>query len=74
MGLSGMQDGRERRDLITLYGIINGFEKMDKQNLVLMKEENEQKRGHSEKIERVSVLRTLGSTIFHIEQWIFGTG
>ena len=73
MGLSGMQDGRERRDLITLYGIINGFEKMDKQNLVLMKEENEQKRGHSEKIERVSVLRTLGSTIFHIEQWIFGT-
>ena len=38
MTLPTLQDRRER-DLITLYKIVNGFEKLDKQNLVMMEEE-----------------------------------
>ena len=51
MGLPTLQDRRERGDLITLYKIVNGIEKLDKQNLVMM-EETRQMRGHSRKIKK----------------------
>ena len=50
MGLPILQDRKERGDLITLYKIVNGIEKLDKQNLVIMEEETRQMRGHSKKI------------------------
>ena len=53
MRLPVLQDRRERGDLITLYNIVNGIEKLDKQNLVMMKEETRQMRGHSKKIKKV---------------------
>ena len=52
MELSTLQDGRDRGDLITLHKIINRFKKIDKQDLVMMKEETGQMRGHSEKIRK----------------------
>ena len=51
MGLPTLQDRRERGDLITLHKIVNGIEKLDKQNLV-MEEETRQMRGHSRKIKK----------------------
>ena len=51
MGLPSVQHRRERGDLITLYKIVNGIEKLDKQNLV-MEEESRQMRGHSRKIKK----------------------
>ena len=35
MGLPTLQDRRERGDLITLYKIANGIEKLEEQNLVM---------------------------------------
>ena len=66
MGLPTLQDRRERGDLITMYKIVNGIEKLDKQNLE-MEEETRQMRGHSRKI------RTQKSTVFHIKLWTSGT-
>ncbi len=43
MGLPDLQDRRER-SLITLYYKINGIEKMDKQDLVVVTEELKDKR------------------------------
>ena len=53
MGLPTLQDRRERGDLITFYKIVNGIEKLDKQNLV-MQEGTRQMRGHSRKIRKIS--------------------
>ncbi|MPC47606.1 hypothetical protein E2C01_041356 [Portunus trituberculatus] len=36
MGLPTLQDRRERGDLITMYKIVNGIEKIDKQDLVVV--------------------------------------
>ena len=47
-----MQDRKERGDLVTLYKIVHGIEKLDKQNLVMMQEETKQMRGHSRKIKK----------------------
>ena len=46
MGVLTLQDKRER-DLITLNKIVNGIEKIDKQDLVMMNKETRQMRGHS---------------------------
>ena len=46
MGLPSVQHRRERGDLITLHKIVNGIEKLDKQNLV-MEEESRQMRGQT---------------------------
>ena len=46
MGLPTLQDRRER-DPITLHNIVNGIEKIDKQDLVMIKEENGPTRDHS---------------------------
>ncbi|MPC69702.1 hypothetical protein E2C01_063933 [Portunus trituberculatus] len=45
MGLPTLQDRRERGDLITMYKIINGIEKIDKEDLVLVTEEDGRTRG-----------------------------
>ena len=39
LGLPTLQDRRERGDLLTLYRIVNGIEKLDKQDLVIKNEE-----------------------------------
>ena len=57
MVLPTLQDRRER-DLITLYKILNGFEKKDKHNLVMINEGNEQK-GHSKKIRKNQCLKDI---------------
>ena len=46
MGLPTLQDRREREDLITLYKVVNGMEKLDTPNLVMMEEETRQMIGH----------------------------
>ena len=57
MGLSTLQDRRERGDLITLYKIVNGIEKLDNQNLVMTEEETRQMRGLSRKIKKSRCLK-----------------
>ena len=54
MELPTLQDRRERGDLISLYKIVNGIEKLDKQSLVMMDEETRQMRDHSRKIGNTS--------------------
>ena len=56
MGLTTLQDRRERGALITLYNIVNGIEKLDEQNLEI-EEETRQKRGHSRKIRKSRCLK-----------------
>ena len=56
MGLPTLQDRRESGDLITLYKIVNSFEKLDEQNLE-MEEETRQMRGHSRKIRKSRCLK-----------------
>ena len=51
-GLPTLQDRRERGDLITLYKIVNGIEKLENQNLVMMEEESRHVGGHSRKIKK----------------------
>ena len=70
MGLLTLQDRRERErgDLITLYKIGNGIEKLDKQNLV-MEEETRHMRRHSRKIKKRSVSKGHKKVVFHIELW-----
>ena len=50
MGLPALQDRRERGDLITMYKIVNGIEKIDKEDLVLGTEEDRRTRGHVKKL------------------------
>ena len=69
MGLPTLQDRRKRGDLITLYKIVNGIEKLDNQNLVVMEEETrqikeDQKELVSERHEKIQ--------FFHIELWTPG--
>lgn len=53
MGLPTLQDRRERGDLITMYKIVKGIEKIDRQDLVLLaNEEGRRTRGHSKKIRK----------------------
>ena len=70
MGLSTLQDRRERGDLITLYKTVNGIEKLDKQNLVMM-EETRQVRGHSRKIKK-TLSKGHKKVVFDIELWTLG--
>ena len=56
MGLPTLQDRRER-DVIILYKIVNGIEKLDKQNLVMMEEETRQMRVHSQKNKKSRCLK-----------------
>ena len=72
IGLTTLQCRRERGDLITLYEIVNGMEKLDTPNLVIMEEETRQMRGHSRKIKKSRCLKDTKSTVFHIELWILG--
>ena len=65
MGLLTLQDRRERGDLITLYEIVNGIEKIDKQDLLLMKED-EQMKGHS-KIMKSCCLRYIKKYSFSMK-------
>ncbi|MPC39062.1 hypothetical protein E2C01_032581 [Portunus trituberculatus] len=46
MGLPTLQNRRERGDLITMYKLVNGIEKIDKEDLVLVTEEDGRTRGH----------------------------
>ena len=57
MGLPTLQDRRERGDLITLHKIVDGIEKLDMQNLVMMEEETRQMKGHSRKIKKRRCLK-----------------
>ena len=57
MGLPTLQDRRERGGLITLYKIVNGMEKLDTPNLVMMEEESRQMRGHTRKIRKSLCLK-----------------
>ena len=57
MGLQTLQDRRERGDLITLYKIISGIEKIDNEELVVVKEEVSRTRGHSMKIRKNQCVR-----------------
>ena len=60
MELPTLQVRRERGDLITMYKVVNGIEKIDKQDLVLLKEEdNERTRGHSKRIRKSQCLRNI---------------
>ena len=71
MGLPTLQNRkeRERGDLITLYKIVNGIEKLDEQNLE-MEEETRQMRGHSN--QKKSVSKGHKKVVFHIELWTPG--
>ncbi|XP_063881680.1 uncharacterized protein LOC135111932 [Scylla paramamosain] len=58
MGLPTLQARRERGDLIMIYKIVNHIEKIDKQDLVLLEEDEAgQMRGHSKKIRKSQCLR-----------------
>ena len=51
MGLLTLQDRRERGDLIIMYKIISGKEKIDRQDLVILTEDaSTRTRGHSKKV------------------------
>ena len=52
MGLPTLQDRRERGDLITMYKIISGMEKIDNEELVVVREEVSRTRGHSKRIRK----------------------
>ncbi|MPC10806.1 hypothetical protein E2C01_003447 [Portunus trituberculatus] len=49
IGLPTLQDRREKGDLITMYKIVNGIEKIDKEDLVLVTEARKTKR-HLQKL------------------------
>ena len=60
MELPTLQVRRERGDLITMYKIVNQIEKIDKQDLVLLKEvDNRRTRGHSKRIRKSQCLRDI---------------
>ena len=62
-----MKDGRDRGDVITLYKIVNGTEKLDNLNLVMMEEETRQMKGHSKEIKKESVFK--GHKKAHLATW-----
>ena len=64
MELPTLQARRERGDLITMYYIVNRIDKIDKQDLVVLKEDDGRRmRGHSKRIRKRQCLREL---------WMFG--
>ena len=72
MGLPTLQARRERGDLITLYKIVNGIEKMDKQDLVVVIEKAGRTRGHSKKIRKRQCVKDFGKYSFPhrtVEKW-----
>ena len=72
MGLPVLQDRRERGDLITMYKIVNGIEKIDKEDLVLVTEEDRRKRGHVKKIKTRQCMKDIGKYSFPhrtVEKW-----
>ncbi|MPC98905.1 hypothetical protein E2C01_094291 [Portunus trituberculatus] len=60
MGLPILQDRREQGDLITMYKIVNGIEKIDKDDLVLVTEEAGRTRGHAKKIKKSQCVKNIG--------------
>ena len=52
MRLPTLQDRKERGDLITLYKIVSGIEKFNKQDLVIMEEGTREMRGHLKTIKK----------------------
>ncbi|MPC56812.1 hypothetical protein E2C01_050778 [Portunus trituberculatus] len=46
MGLPTLQDRKEHGDITIMYKIVNGIEKTDKEDLVLVTEEDRRTRGH----------------------------
>ena len=55
-----LQNRRERGDLVMMYKIISGKEKLDLENLVILAEDrdgNRRTRGHSKKIEKSQCIR-----------------
>ncbi|MPC99952.1 hypothetical protein E2C01_095399 [Portunus trituberculatus] len=71
MGLPTLQDRREQGDLITMYEIVNGIEKIDKKDLVLVTEEARKTKGHV-KIRIRQCVKDIGKKVFHIEWWKSG--
>ena len=58
MELPTLQARRERGDLITMYKIVNRIDKVDKQDLVVLKEDDGGRmRGHSKRIRKRQCLR-----------------
>ncbi|MPC89707.1 hypothetical protein E2C01_084664 [Portunus trituberculatus] len=60
MGLPTLQDRREQIDLITVYKIVNGIEKIDKEDLVLVTEEDRRTRGHIKEIRMRQCVKDIG--------------
>ena len=57
IGLSTLQDRRERGDLITMFKLVNGIEKIDREDLVVKVEEQERRtRGHMKKLKKSQCL------------------
>ena len=60
MRLPTLKDRRERGDLITMYEIVNHMEKIDRQDLVMLKEDGgRETRGHARKIRKRQCLRNI---------------
>ena len=60
MELPTLQARRERGDLITMYKIVNHIDKIDKQDLVVLKEDDGGRmRGHSKRIRKGQCLREI---------------
>ena len=57
MGLLTLQDRRERGDLITLYKILSGIERIDNEELMVVVGEVSRTRGHSKKIRMSKCVR-----------------
>ncbi|MPC10800.1 hypothetical protein E2C01_003441 [Portunus trituberculatus] len=71
MGLPTLQDRRERGDLIIMYKIVNGIEKIDKEDLVLVTEDR-RTRGHVKQIRMRQCVKDIGKYSFPyrtVEKW-----
>ncbi|MPC70985.1 hypothetical protein E2C01_065253 [Portunus trituberculatus] len=72
MGLPTLQDRRERGNLITMNKIVNGIEKIDKEDLVLLTKEDGRTRGHEKKIRIKQCVKNIGKYNFlyrTMEKW-----
>ncbi|MPC38374.1 hypothetical protein E2C01_031880 [Portunus trituberculatus] len=72
MGLLTLQDRRERENLITLYKIVNDIEKIGKEDLVLLTDEDGRTRGHVKKIKKRQCVKDIGKNSFPhrtVEKW-----